>query len=65
MTEKLVAAVPLKVTLVVPLNPLPMIVTSLPTGPLFGVNEVMLGAVGVTDAVSITNSGEFVPSFEL
>lgn len=39
-----VAGVPVKVTVVVPANPLPAIVTLVPTGPLAGVNEVMLGA---------------------
>ena len=38
------AGVPLNVTAVVPVNPLPVRVTSVPTGPLFGVNEVIVGA---------------------
>src|SRR5436305_892668 len=44
LTVKL-AAVPLKLTAVVPLKLLPLIVTTVPTGPLVGVKEVMVGGV--------------------
>jgi hypothetical protein len=37
------ADVPLKRTLVVPVKLLPVIVTDVPTGPMVGVNEVIVG----------------------
>src|SRR5688572_25199029 len=43
-TVKTVAAVLLKATALTPVNPLPASVTSVPTGPLAGANEAMLGA---------------------
>ena len=43
-TVKLVAAVPLKVTEVAPVKLVPLMVTWVPTGPLVGVNEVIVGA---------------------
>jgi len=43
-----VAAVPLKRTLVVPVKLVPVIVTAVPTGPLAGENEVIVGAGGTT-----------------
>jgi hypothetical protein len=42
------AATPLNRTAVAPANPLPLIRTEVPTGPLFGENEEMVGAVVVT-----------------
>ena len=42
-TAKL-AAVPLNFTLVVPVKLVPVTVTSMPTGPLVGLNEVIVGA---------------------
>jgi hypothetical protein len=42
------AATPLNRTAVAPANPLPLIRTAVPTGPLFGENEEMVGAVVVT-----------------
>jgi hypothetical protein len=39
-----VAAVPLKLTPLAPVKPVPASVTLVPTGPLVGVNDVMLGA---------------------
>jgi hypothetical protein len=41
-------ATPLNRTAVAPVNPLPLIRTEVPTGPLFGENEEMVGAVVVT-----------------
>jgi hypothetical protein len=41
-TTNAVAAVPLKLTAVLPVKPLPLIVTEVPTGPLAGENEVTL-----------------------
>ena len=38
-----VAVVPLNFTAVAPENPVPLIVTEVPTGPLFGENEVIVG----------------------
>ena len=46
-TEKF-ALTPLNRTAVAPVNPVPLIVTEVPGGPLVGVNEVMLGPGGVT-----------------
>ena len=46
------ALVPLNLTAVTPAKLLPLIVTLVPTGPLVGVNEVIVGAgAAVTDAV--------------
>jgi hypothetical protein len=42
------ALTPLNRTAVAPANPLPLIRTEVPTGPLFGENEEMVGAVVVT-----------------
>ena len=42
------AEVPLKVTDVVPVKPLPRTLTTVPTGPLFGVNEVIEGGTVTT-----------------
>lgn len=39
------AGVPLNVTAVVAVNPLPVMVTTVPTRPLVGVNDVIFGAV--------------------
>jgi hypothetical protein len=39
-----VAAVPLKVTAVAPVNPVPVIVTDVPAAPLVGENDVIVGA---------------------
>jgi hypothetical protein len=39
-----VAVVPLNFTAVAPENPVPLIVTEVPTGPLFGENEVIVGS---------------------
>ncbi len=44
------AEMPLKATFVVPVNPVPLIVTEVPTGPLVGENEVIVGA----DAAVVT-----------
>src|SRR6185437_5350642 len=49
-----VAALPLKVTAVAPVKPLPVMVTDVPTGPEVGVNEETVGpacVVTVNDAV--------------
>ncbi|MEI6449727.1 MAG: hypothetical protein WCP98_07220 [Actinomycetes bacterium] len=43
-TLKVVADVPLKVTLVAPMKPLPLMVTPVPTGPEVGVKPVTVGA---------------------
>ena len=43
LTVKLVAVMPPKVTFVAPVNPLPVIVTSVPTGPLVGVKLEITG----------------------
>lgn len=42
------ALAPLKVTEVTPVNPVPVIVTEAPTGPLVGVKLVILGVGGIT-----------------
>ena len=42
------AAVPLKVTAVAPVKLVPLIVTEVPTGPLLGVNELIVGGEAVT-----------------
>ena len=44
----MVAATPLKVTLVAPLRLLPVIVTVVPTGPLVGLKELIVGGPTVT-----------------
>src|SRR6058998_2503886 len=44
----MVVATPLKVTLVAPLRLLPVIVTVVPTGPLVGLKELILGGPAVT-----------------
>lgn len=44
-TEKVVAATPPNFTAVAPVKPVPLMVTTVPTGPLVGVNEVIDGAV--------------------
>lgn len=43
-----VALTPLNRTEVAPVNPVPLIVTDVPVGPLVGVNDVIVGAGGVT-----------------
>ena len=45
LTEKVVAATPPNFTEVAPVKAVPLIVTTVPTGPLVGVNEVIDGAV--------------------
>jgi len=45
-TENVVAAVPLNVTLLAPVKCAPVIDTVVPTGPLVGVNDEMVGAEG-------------------
>src|SRR5438552_11487420 len=47
LTAKL-ALVPLNVTAVAPVKPVPLIVTLVPTGPLVGVKLVIVGALAVT-----------------
>src|SRR6185295_12556960 len=42
------AVVPLNRTLVVPVRFVPLIVTAVPTGPLVGLNDVIVGADAVT-----------------
>src|SRR5947209_7544941 len=51
-TWKLVAGVPLTVTSVAPAKWLPLMVTSVPTGPLLGRNEVIVGGT-VTGFVTV------------
>src|SRR5438093_2848064 len=46
--EVMVAATPLKVTLVAPVRLFPLMVTEVPTGPLVGVNELIVGGDVVT-----------------
>ena len=53
-TERAAAAVPLKVTWVAPVKFVPVMVTAVPTGPLVGVNTVIIG--GPTIAVVNTKS---------
>ena len=48
VTPLKVAAVPLKVTAVAPLKWLPLMVTVVPTGPLLGLKELMVGGGAVT-----------------
>ena len=50
---KLVAAVPLKETALVPVKPLPLMVTFVPTGPLVGVNEVIPGPTMTVKSVAL------------
>src|SRR5438093_627920 len=45
LTTKLVAATPPNFTEVAPVKPVPWIVTEVPTGPLVGVKDVIVGAV--------------------
>jgi hypothetical protein len=45
------AAAPLTVTEVVPMNPEPLIVTVVPTGPLDGVNDVICGGAAAVATV--------------
>src|SRR5437867_234904 len=45
LTEKVVAATPPNFTEVAPVKAVPLMVTTVPTGPLVGVNEVIVGAV--------------------
>jgi hypothetical protein len=64
-TLKLVAAVPLNLTEVVPLKSLPVTVTLVLTGPEVGVKLAIAGArvgVGVADAVTKPASQATVPS---
>jgi hypothetical protein len=44
LTVNVVAPVPLKLTPLAPVKPVPVSVTLVPAGPLVGVNDVMLGA---------------------
>jgi hypothetical protein len=50
-TVNVVAAVPLKLTAVLPVKPLPLIVTDVPTGPLAGENEVTVAAGATVNAL--------------
>jgi hypothetical protein len=60
-TEKTEAAVPLNVTLLVPVKFVPVIVTSTPIGPLVGVNELIAGAtITVKSAALNTLPAELV-----
>lgn len=45
------ASLPLKATLEAPANPLPATVTNVPTGPLVGEKEVILGDGAAADTV--------------
>jgi hypothetical protein len=45
-----VPGVPLKATAVVPVNAAPVMVTAVPTPPLVGVKELMVGATGARGA---------------
>jgi hypothetical protein len=47
-TVKLVAVTPPKVTAVAPVKPVPVITTEVPTGPIVGLNEVIVGRGAVT-----------------
>src|SRR5580704_11369950 len=55
VTVNVAAAVPLKVTAVAPVNPVPVMLTDVPAAPEVGVNEVTTGAPAVTvnDAVLV------------
>src|SRR5262249_28846953 len=46
LAEYDVALTPLNATAVAPVNPVPVIVTEVPTGPLVGANELIIGAGG-------------------
>src|SRR5438034_7382296 len=48
LTEKVVAATPPNFTEVAPVKAVPLMVTTVPTGPLVGVNEEIVGAAAVT-----------------
>jgi len=48
------AAVPLTPTALAPLNPLPVSVTEVPTGPLVGANELITGAEMTVKALPLT-----------
>ena len=48
------ALVPPTVTAVAPVNPVPVTVTVVPTGPLVGLNDAMTGAAGDDDAPGVT-----------
>src|SRR5205085_3758339 len=52
-TVNVVAAVPLKLTPVAPVKPVPVRVTLVPAGPLTGVNEVMLGTTVTVKLVAL------------
>ena len=54
LTVKLVAATPLKFTLVAPVKLVPVIVTIVPLGPLMGVKLVMVGSCASTRTSSTT-----------
>lgn len=47
------APAPLKVTAVAPVKPVPLMVTGVPTGPLAGLNEVMLGGMSKVTVKSL------------
>lgn len=47
-----VASVPLNSTRFAPVNPLPVITTEVPTGPLVGLNEVIAGAARAPGAIT-------------
>lgn len=53
-TENVAAAVPLNVTLLAPLKPVPAIETVVPTGPVAGVNDEIVGADGDELEVGVT-----------
>jgi hypothetical protein len=52
--ENVVAGVPLNVTLLAPVKPVPVIDTVVPTGPLVGVNDEIVGVGGDELAVGVT-----------
>jgi len=63
VTVNVVAPVPLKLTPLAPVKPVPVSVTLVPTGPLVGVNELITGAVvTVPVAVRLTDCGLPPPS---
>src|SRR5690349_6770690 len=55
------APVPAKATAVAPVNPVPLIVTCVPTGPLVGLNVEIVGAVGGGGAVVTVKLPALVP----
>jgi sorbitol-specific phosphotransferase system component IIA len=55
LTEYEEALTPLNATAVAPVNPVPVIVTEAPTGPLVGENELIIGAGG---AVTVKTDGD-------